>query len=111
MASALRNLPFARAGTILMTTQATQAFRRKAFQPNIIRNYASGGGGEKAKQGGSKLALWAAVAAVGAGGGYYVWTTTQGGDKGIRKQGDYQKVEFTIYSYPICSYIFYIVDS
>lgn len=89
MAMALRNLRFARAGTILMTTQAV---RRKTFQPNVIRNYASGGTG--GKKGGSRLGLWAALAAVGAGGGYYVWSTQNlGGDsKGIRKQGDYQKV-------------------
>lgn len=89
MASALKNMPFVRAGAIVMTTHA---FRRKAFQPNVIRNYASGGAG--GKQGGSRFGLWAALAAAGAGGGYYVWSTqgSDGGNKGVRKQEDYQKV-------------------
>ncbi len=89
MASALKNWPFVRAGTILMSTQA---FRRKAFQPSVIRNYASGAGD---KSGGSKFGLFAALAgAAGAGGGYYVWSTqnSDGGSKGVRKQEDYQKV-------------------
>lgn len=85
MASALKKLPFVRAGSIVMTTQA---FRR-TFQPNVIRSYASAGAG---KEGGSRLGLWATLAAVGAGGGYYVWSTQNEGNKGVRKQEDYQKV-------------------
>jgi len=90
MASALKNLPFVRAGTIMVMTQA---FRRKAFQPNVIRNYASGSAGGKG--GGSRFGLWAALAAAGgAGGGYYIWSmqSSDGGSKGVRKQEDYQKV-------------------
>lgn len=92
MASALKSLPFVRAGTVLLTTQATQTCRRKAFQPNVIRNYASGGAG--GKEGGSRLGLWATLAAVGAGGGYYIWSTQDTGSKGGRKQEDYQKVVY-----------------
>lgn len=93
MASALKSLTFVRSGTMLLTTQATQSFRRNAIQP--IRNYATGGGA--GKSGGSRLGLWATLAAVGAGGGYYVWSTQSLGDgiKGARKQEDYQKVSYS----------------
>lgn len=87
MASALKNLPFVRAGTIVMTTQAV---RRNVFQPNVIRNYATGAGTGKA--GGSRLGIWATLVAVGAGGGYYAWSKQILDGGSVRKQQDYQKV-------------------
>jgi len=90
MASALQILrvPLTRTGMMMMSTQTSHAFRRKAVP--LIRNYASGAG-EKSG-GGAKLGLWALLAAAGGGGGYYFWTTQQGGSSGPKSASDYQKV-------------------
>lgn len=87
MASALQSLrmPITRTGLMMLSTQTSHQARRKVFQPNVIRNYASGAGG---KGGGSKLGLWGALAVAGAGGGYYLYNSGLLGGGGK----DYQKV-------------------